>query len=67
VEVRGFREEHGGVFAKWINDNASEEDVKRLNELIAQRAAQGWEYVNHTYSQSIFNWKQSFHYSILKS
>ena len=46
---------------KWISDNASEEDIRQLNELIAQRATQGWEYVNHTYSQGIFNWKQSFH------
>lgn len=34
---------------KWIKESASQEDVKNLDELINQRASEGWEFVCHSY------------------
>jgi len=34
---------------KWVSDKANEADVSALNDLINQRAAEGWELVTYSY------------------
>ena len=51
---------------KWVSDNANEEDMRRLNELIEQRAAEGWEYVSQSYTKSLFGARNSFQITFRK-
>ena len=39
---------------KWINDSASPEDVDRLDNMINERAEDGWELVTHSYMANAF-------------
>ena len=34
---------------KWISDKANDADVSALNELINERASEGWELVTYSY------------------
>ena len=34
---------------KWVSDKANEADVTALNELINERATEGWELVTYSY------------------
>jgi hypothetical protein len=46
---------------KWFSDNVNEKDASKLNDFIALRKTQGWEYVSHQFVKgSIFSIRGKF-------
>ena len=46
---------------KWgFNDSADEKDIKKLDELLNQRAEEGWELVTYSYMTNTFGVKSAF-------
>ena len=44
-----YRSEVLWVSSKWFSDKVNDEDVAKLDELINQRAREGWELVTYDY------------------
>lgn len=44
-----YRSEVLWVSSKWFSDKVNDEDVAKLDELINQRAQEGWELVTYDY------------------
>ncbi|MBR2748599.1 MAG: DUF4177 domain-containing protein [Firmicutes bacterium] len=44
-----YRSEVLWVSSKWLSDKVNDEDVAKLDELINQRAREGWELVTYDY------------------
>lgn len=44
---------------KWHKDSADEKDLKNLDELINQRAEEGWEFVCHSYMPNVTAFKSA--------
>lgn len=44
-----YKSEKLTVSVKWFSDKASEADIEQLDELINQRASEGWELVTYDY------------------
>ena len=46
---------------KWFfNDSADEKDIAKLDELLNQRASEGWELVTYSYMTNAFGAKSTF-------
>ena len=45
---------------KWFSDKANENDVRELDELINQRAEEGWELVTYDYMATSIQLKGAF-------
>ena len=46
---------------KWgFNDSADEKDIEKLDELLNQRAEEGWELVTYSYMTNAFGVKSAF-------
>ena len=48
------------VSMKWFSDKANEKDIAELDELINQRAAEGWELATYDYMATSTQWKGAF-------
>ena len=48
------------VSVKWFSDKANEKDIAELDELINQRAAEGWELATYDYMATSTQWKGAF-------
>lgn len=48
------------VSNKWFSDKANENDVRELDELINQRAEEGWELVTYDYMATSIQLKGAF-------
>lgn len=48
------------VSTKWFSDKASKDDISVLDELINQRAADGWELVTYDYMATSIQVKGAF-------
>ena len=45
---------------KWFTDSADEKDIEKLDELLNERAADGWELVTYSYMTNVFGAKSVF-------
>lgn len=45
---------------KWFSDKANEQDIAALNDLLIQRALEGWELVTYDYMCTSFQMKGAF-------
>lgn len=48
------------VSVKWFSDKANEKDIAELDELINQRAAEGWELATYDYMATSTQWTGAF-------
>lgn len=48
------------VSTKWFSDKANESDIAKLDELINERAAEGWELVTYDYMATSVQVKGAF-------
>lgn len=48
------------VSVKWFSDKANEKDIAELDELINQRAAEGWELATYDYMATSTQWAGAF-------
>jgi hypothetical protein len=45
---------------RWVKGKAGEADATKLDELLNQRGAEGWELVNYVYTTEVFNVHANF-------
>ena len=45
---------------RWVKGKATEADASKLDNLLNQRAAEGWELVNYVYTTEVFNVSANF-------
>ena len=55
-----YKTEILSVSTKWFSDKASDKDAKELDELLNQRAAEGWELVTYDYMATSSQIKGAF-------
>ena len=45
---------------KWFSDKADEKDIEKLDRIINEKSADGWELVTYNYMATSCQWKGAF-------